>query len=100
VLQVDRHLRLVDEARHELAIRAQVRQHLLDDDQLLEAAHPVACEKDLAHASAAQSIHQQVAAEDSREGVLRVGCGRLLQAHSSAQASRSSTNPGVDETTA
>jgi hypothetical protein len=63
VLQLDRDLGLVDEARDELRVLGQARQHLLDHAQLLEAGQAVLGEEDLAHATARQPLDQQVPAE-------------------------------------
>ena len=71
VLQLDRDLRLVDEPRDELRVGGEVRQHLLDDGELLEPGEAVLREEDLAHAAARQPLDQQVAPEDLRQARFR-----------------------------
>ena len=63
VLELDRDLRLVDEARDELRVGGEVRQHLLDHRELLEPGEAVLREEDLAHAAARQTLDEQVAPE-------------------------------------
>ena len=61
--------RLVDEQAHELAVPGQVRQHLLDDQDLLEPGHAVrAGPPHLGHATRRDLLEQVVVTE--LEGVL------------------------------
>src|SRR5436190_23399731 len=66
VLELDRDLRLVDEPRDERRVRGEVREDLLDHRELLEAREAVLRQKDLAHAAARESLHEQVPNEHLR----------------------------------
>ena len=67
VLELDRDLRLVDEPRDERLVGREVREHLLDDDKLLEPREPVLGEKDFAHAAAGEPLDQEIAPEHLRQ---------------------------------
>ena len=74
VRELDRDLRLVDEALDELAVGGEVGQDLLDDAELLEAGElPALGEEDLAHAAAAQTTQEEIASEHFRNRLVPSG---------------------------
>ena len=63
VLELDRDLSLVDEARDELCIGREVREHLLDHTELLEAGEAMLREENLSHTAPRETLDQEVPTE-------------------------------------